>query len=73
MSALLAIKIIDILLLGAIMAPQAMAAADALSQRLRALDGRDPTPEEWARIDAETNDLMATLAERAKDAAGGQV
>ncbi len=68
MNGALALKLLDIILLGVTMVPEARRAAEALAIRLRGLGGRDPSPEDWAEIDAETNTLLAELDDRAAEA-----
>jgi hypothetical protein len=63
-SALLIIRLIDLLALGMTVAPEIMARYSALRDKVRQMveEGRDPTPEEWAAMDAETSDLLGKLA-----------
>ncbi len=71
MNAALALKVLDIILLGITLAPEAKRAAERLAETLRALGGGDPTPAQWAAIDAETTALMAGLKRRADEAGAG--
>ena len=68
MNAAIVLKLLDIMLLGMTLAPEAASAAQLLADKLRGFEGRDPTPEEWAVIDAETDALMAGLRTRADEA-----
>jgi uncharacterized protein YuzE len=75
MNALIAIKVLDVILLGMELLPEARAAAEKLAEDLRGFidydeDGkvigvREPTVEEWNAINAETDSLLAELRELA--------
>jgi uncharacterized protein YuzE len=75
MNALIAIKVLDVILLGMELLPEARAAAERLADDLRGFidydeDGkvtgvREPTVEEWNAINAETDSLLAELRELA--------
>lgn len=62
-TAMMLLRLIDLVALGATMAPTLRASYDDLSTRLKSMvaDGRDPTPEEWSTIDAETDRLMREI------------
>jgi len=64
----LVLKVVDIMLLGATLIPKAKLAAEKLADFLRGLDGRNPTEEEWAMINAETSALLSHLSARAEEA-----
>ncbi|MHA1563684.1 MAG: hypothetical protein ACTSX7_00105 [Alphaproteobacteria bacterium] len=68
MNAAVALKLLDIVLLGVTLAPEAARAAERLADTLRRLDGEDPTPDQWDTLDTETDDLMADLRQRAEEA-----
>lgn len=57
---LLALKVLDLMALGAVSWAQAKPAIDSLRVQMKAFAdaGRDPTPEEWADIEAETQALV---------------
>lgn len=63
MNAALILKLIDLAVLIAQSAPGAIDAYNHLSAQIRAMisDGRDPTAEEWATLDAQTESLLATI------------
>lgn len=65
---MLATKILDIILLGATLLPEARAAGEALAVKLKGFGDRDPTTAEWAELDAEFDRLMAGLHARADEA-----
>ncbi len=71
MNAAIALKLLDIVLLGATLAPEAARAAERLADTLRRLDGEDPTPDQWDMLDMETDTLLADLRQRAEDARDG--
>jgi hypothetical protein len=56
-------RVIDAILLGVTMLPEARQALDLLAARLRLFiaEGRDPTPEEWAALNAEIEGKLARL------------
>lgn len=60
---LLILKLLDVLALGLRVAPDAMTRYAALRKTVGEMvaEGRDPTPEEWAALNAETDDLMDTI------------
>jgi len=60
---LLVLRMIDLLALGVGLAPEIRTRFDETNGRIRALvaEGRDPTPEEWSALDAETEDLFRRL------------
>ena len=60
---LLILKLIDLVALGASMAPAVLARVNAASDKIKEMvrEDRDPTPEEFAELDRETNDLMAEI------------
>ena len=49
--------------LGASLAPEIMARYRDTSAKVRTMveEGRDPSPEEWAELDAETEDLFRKI------------
>lgn len=57
------LKLVDLVATAAVMLPEIRARYDALSALVKTMveEGRDPTPEEWAALNAETDDLMAQL------------
>lgn len=57
------LKIVDLVATAAVMLPEIRARYDTLSSMVKTMveEGRDPTPEEWAALNAETDDLMAQL------------
>ena len=63
MQLLLILKLIDTLAMGVEMAIDVRARYDAVSAKVRKMveEDRDPTPEEWALIDQETNVLMEQI------------
>lgn len=60
---LLILKLIDLVALGAQMAPAILARVTAASDKIKIMvkEERDPTDAEWAELDRETNDLMAEI------------
>lgn len=68
MTVALGLKILDIILLGVSLAPAAKQSAQSLADFLRNLDGRDPTDDEWDKINAETSILLASIERRAEEA-----
>lgn len=71
MNTSMALKVLDIVLLGITLAPEARHAAERLAETLRRLDGNDPTDAQWAAIDAETDALIAGLRHRTEAARSG--
>lgn len=57
------LKIVDLVATAAVMLPEIRARYDALSGMVKTMveEGRDPTPEEWAALNDETDDLMNQL------------
>lgn len=57
------LRLIDLIALGATLAPGIMARYRDISARIRVMveEGRDPTPDEWADLDAETDDLFRQI------------
>ena len=61
--AIIAIKVIDLAALALVKYPELQARFDgarAVSEKAKA-EGRDPTPEEWASLDTETDRLIASI------------
>lgn len=65
-TALMVIRLLDILALGMQHAPAIMSRYSALRDKVKSMveEGRDPTPEERAELDAETDEIMAQLGSR---------
>jgi hypothetical protein len=59
----LILRLIDLIALGATLAPGIMARYRDISARIRVMveEDRDPTPDEWADLDAETDDLFRQI------------
>lgn len=59
------LKIVDLVATAAVMLPEVRARYDELSGMVKGMveEGRDPTEEEWATINAETESLMAQLTQ----------
>lgn len=57
------LKIVDLVATAAVMLPEVRARYDALSAMVKLMveEGRDPTPEEWAALNDETDSLMEQL------------
>lgn len=68
MNSRIILKVLDILLLGASLVPDARRAGEALARRLRQFGDRDPTAEEVAALDRDTDALLRGLAARAEEA-----
>ena len=62
---LMVLKLIDLVAMGAQMIPEVKARVDRYSAKIKQMveEGRDPTPEEWAVLDGETDALMARILE----------
>ena len=62
-TALLVLRLVDLLAMGVQLAPEIRARFDDASARVKRMveEGRDPTPEEWAEIDAETDASIAAI------------
>ena len=58
------LKLVDLVALGAGLAPDILARYREVSASVKAMveEGRDPTPREWAELDAETNRLLDDIA-----------
>ncbi len=54
------------------MVPEAQRAGELLAEKLRSFGGADPTPEQRAEIEAETNALLAGLKARVEEARAEQ-
>ena len=59
----LILRLLDLIALGASLAPEIMARYRDVSAKVRAMveEDRDPTPEEWGELDAETEDLYRRI------------
>ncbi len=68
MNVAIILKVLDIILLGMTLVPEAQAAGERLAEKLRGFGGKDPTPAQWDEINAETDGLLAGLRARAKAA-----
>ena len=71
MSAMMVLSVVELILLGVQLTAEATTAFGALRDSLKALEGRDPTPGEWAAIDGETKRLLGNLSRRAEEARRG--
>lgn len=62
-TAQLILRLLDMIALGASLAPEIMARYRDTSAKVRTMveEGRDPSPEEWAELDAETEDLFRQI------------
>ncbi len=62
-TAQLILRLLDMIALGASLAPEIMARYRDTSAKVRTMveEGRDPTPDEWADLDAETDDLFRQI------------
>ncbi len=62
-TAQLILRLLDMIALGASLAPEIMARYRDTSAKVRTMveEGRDPSPEEWAELDAETEDLFRKI------------
>ncbi len=64
-TSLLILRLLDLIALGASLAPEIMARYRDISAKVRTMveEDRDPTPEEWGELDAETEDLFRRIQE----------
>ncbi len=62
-TALMILRMVDLLAAGLQLAPEIRARYAATSAKVKKMvtEGREPTPEEWAALDAETDDLLAQI------------
>lgn len=60
---LLVLRMLDLVAAAAIMAPELRARYKSLQSKVETMvkEGRDPTQEEWAELDAETEKLIGDL------------
>ena len=72
MNAAIALKLLDVILMGVTLAPAAARAAERLADTLRQLDGENPMPDQWDTLDTETDTLMEDLRQRAEEARDGE-
>lgn len=58
------LRLVDLLAAGLQLAPEVKARFDASSEKVKQMvaEGRDPTPEEWDALNAETEELMSQIA-----------
>lgn len=68
------IKIIDLISLGVTMIPMIRREFDLLRDKLQVFadEGRDPTPEEWAEILQDSDEMLEFLRNRAEEARDAQ-
>jgi hypothetical protein len=62
-TAQLILRLLDMIALGASLAPEIMARYRDTSAKVRTMveEGRDPTQDEWGELDAETEDLFRKI------------
>lgn len=68
----LALKLVDLALLGVSTVAEAKTKARMLAEQLKSFQGGDPTDDDWDAMNMATDEKMATLRQRAAEARAAQ-